>query len=545
MQKIRSLIVDDEEMLRNGIARLLTGCGEEWEVVATLSDGKEALDYLSGSEEGIDLLITDVKMPEMDGLTLITEGKKLHSFRALVISGYDEFRYVQTALREGAIDYLLKPIDREEFRKRLAEIRTSIMAERLKDKRWSEMEHTSEKLKATRQIQLLSYVTSAGLDISRLGYWVEEFPKGLYIMLHVSLDTPSAAAGSYTSKDWAAYGYVLENMISEVADTYSGQLNGCSWCWRGGDSNYWVLLYLGKPNTEENEPPNTVIKELSRRIRSSVSAYTPFTVSVACGSPIEDLYLLPDAKEQAEILLHYRLLHGGDRLYGAEELHMGVWPAADMLEESFVQLSVRLRQAVEQVNDAEAAELSSAFFELLGKESSPQTIRQIVKNVYILIHSAGIEREGIPVTAALEKGLQRLNQASRLPELKEEIDVRVKELIHLLREARKSGSMEVIELAKAWISAHLHDELTIKAIADYVHMNPSYFCRHFKAQTGQTLLDFITGLRMTKAKELLSNPNLKLYDISTQIGYQDVKYFSRLFKQTVGETPSKYREQLL
>jgi two-component system response regulator YesN len=116
MQKIRTLIVDDEARIRRGIERLVHSCGDDWEVVATASDGREALDCFHRLQGAIDLLITDVKMPEMDGLTLIKEAKKQYSFYPLLISGYDDFSYLQTALREGALDYLLKPVERAHLR---------------------------------------------------------------------------------------------------------------------------------------------------------------------------------------------------------------------------------------------------------------------------------------------------------------------------------------------------------------------------------------------------------------------------------------------
>src|SRR5262245_38134907 len=99
MTTIKVLIVDDEARIRRGIERLVLSCGEAWEVVATASDGREALDYFEQTGGGVDLLITDVKMPEMDGLTLIKEAKKRFSFYPLLISGFDDFTYVQTALR--------------------------------------------------------------------------------------------------------------------------------------------------------------------------------------------------------------------------------------------------------------------------------------------------------------------------------------------------------------------------------------------------------------------------------------------------------------
>ncbi|MCM3746123.1 AraC family transcriptional regulator [Paenibacillus pasadenensis] len=538
MQTIKTLIVDDEEMIRNGIARLVRSCGEEWEIVAALSDGQEAMDYLDQSFGAIDLLITDVKMPVMDGLTLISEGKRRYSFFPLVISGYDEFQYIQSALREGAIDYFLKPIDREQFRKRMAEIKTKIENGRFQHLKLAELERKSEKLKTTEQIQLLSYVTSAGLDISRLGYWVDDFPKGQYILLYASLDALPVKTRSYTDKDWEAYGYVLENIMTEVVGKWGLETDSAGWCWRGDNSNFWILLCAS-----EDENLEQVANELSGRIRSAVQSYTPFTVSLACGGPIEDLYLLPEAKDQALTLMYNRLLYGGNQLFSRDGMQWGADAGTGQTDAGLTAIMQRMKQAIEQLNADMAVQLNRELFEKLERTDSPLLIQRCLMNAFMLIHSIGFElkvnRYGIDT---LEQRIGLIKRAINLWELRSELDHQVSELIGQIRQIRESGSMKPIEQAKAWIAANLQHDLAIKRIAEQVHMNPSYFCRHFKTQTGETILDYITGLRMAKAKELLANPHLKLYDISAQVGYQDVKYFSKLFKLWVGETPSKYRE---
>lgn len=210
MQTIKTLIVDDEARIRRGIERLVNSCGDEFEVVATASDGMEALDCFRAAHGTIDLLITDVKMPEMDGLTLIKEAKKTYSFYPLLISGYDDFAYLQTALREGALDYLLKPVDREQFRQRMSEIGTIINNERYQNQRRGEMERGESKLAHTRQVQTLSYITSMDMDMTTLGYWVDEFPKGSYLLFHIRMDTLPVKTRAFKANDWKAYFYALE-----------------------------------------------------------------------------------------------------------------------------------------------------------------------------------------------------------------------------------------------------------------------------------------------------------------------------------------------
>lgn len=538
MEAIRTIIVDDEARIRRGIGRLLSTCEGNWEVVAVLSSGLEALEYMDQSHGDIDLLITDIRMPDMDGLTLVKEAKRRYTFYPVMISGYNDFEYMQTAIREGAVDYIMKPVDREQFRRRMKEISAIILQNKRNRLHLHKMER---ELKLTRQTQMLSYVTSAGLDMGRLGYWVEDFPKGLYVLLYISLDPVPVKSRSYTSKDWEAFDYAMENIIIEVADRMQEQYEGRmeKWCWKGGDSDYWVMLHSnGNPEATEIEQSAS---DLSASIRTAIALHTPFSVSVSYGNRMEDLYMLPEARQRSLSLMNYRLLYGSNRTFHDD---MADW-AVERMDSELAHFAHRLRAVAEQANTEEAAALSQQFFQRLSQISSPMTIQYAVQNAYIQIHSVGIEYvSGDTVPVSLEKGIQSLSRAAHLHVLKKELDTLILDVISLVRDSRQSGSLKPVEQAKAWIIAHLGSDLSIKSIADRVYMNPSYFSRTFKMQTGVTVLDYITNLRMERAKELLTDAKHKVSDVCSLVGYQDVKYFSRQFKQRYGETPSKYRERL-
>ncbi|QJD86451.1 response regulator transcription factor [Cohnella herbarum] len=541
MQKIRTLIVDDEARIRRGIERLVRSCGEDWEIVATASDGEEALECFHQHQGAIDLLITDVKMPEMDGLTLIKEAKKQYSFYPLLISGYDDYAYLQTAMREGALDYLLKPVDREQFRSRMAEIRTIINNGRYQTLKRGEMERESEKLKKSRQIQTLSYITSVGIDMTTLGYWVDEFPKGTYVLLSIRMDTLPVKTRSYKANDWKAYFYALENIMTEVLDDQFRQTDRLGWNWRGAESDFWMLLFSPDPEYEWDNAAH----DLALRVRSAIQTYTPFSVSVAYGDAIEDLYLLPEAKRQALALMNYRFLNGGNRVFRPLGMSDEGKPAGTG-DKDLSPIAQKLKRSVEQGNSAEASEMTKQFFDQLDRLESPAQLQNAVQNAMILIHSAGLEsNRGIANSATLEEELHKAERATNLQELKTCVKQLTDRVIEDIRKIRENSNLKPVEQAKGWINERLDQEITIKKIADQVYMNPTYFSELFKMQTGETVLDYLTRQRIDRAKELLGDHKLKLQDICGRIGYQDVKYFSRLFKHSTGQTPSKFREQLL
>lgn len=543
---IKVLIVDDEPRICRGVERLVASCGEEWEVVAALGDGREALDLLETQDGEIDLLITDIRMPEMDGLTLIREAGKTRSFLAIVLTGYNDFEYVRTALRDGAADYLLKPIDREQFTVRLAAIRQKIAERRQQNHRWSAMRKQEEMLKRARQTQVLSNITAAGSDLARLGYWVDAFPQGEYVLLYASMDAAPVKARSFTDQDWQAYYYALENIIGEVVALATEKRGMNGWWWRGTHADFWALL--GQPDAQyDGRDPDEAALEVAERIRAAVSTYMPFTVSVSFGEPIGDLYLLPDAKQQAFSAMQYRLLEGGNKVFRSGRMHQSRSGGEEARPDgSLSPLMRRLKQAVEQADLAAAEALCGQLFEQIGGYSSPTRIREAAQRLLLVIHSALFETSGEMAgePGVVEEALEEIREAVNLQELKLRTLRTIRRAVRTLEEerVRSAAAKQPAEAAKAWIRQHLGSLITVKKIADHVHMNPTYFCRYFKLQTGETVLDYVTGARLEQAKRLLQDPAMKLQDVSRAVGYRDVRYFSRLFRQHYGQLPSQYRD---
>jgi len=538
LQTIKTMIVDDEARIRRSIERMVLQCGAQFEIVATCADGKEALDYMHSTKGEVDLVISDVKMPEMDGMQFVQEAKKSYSFSPLFISGYDDFEYLRTALREGAVDYILKPIDRAQFRERLLEISETILQQRQQVFKINEMEKQAEQMKRNKQTQALIEVTASSIDLSRLGYWVEAFPSGIYMLLNVSLDMLPVKARAYTDKDWKAYTYAMENITEEIVQAVCKD----NWLWRG-DNGFWVLLY-----SEQQLQPEGISEQASRiaeELCGAIRRHTPFTVSIALTDPIEDLYLLRNSMQQALSLMNYRFIYGGNRIFCPNMVSRKLQydTEADKMDAAFLQAVQRLKACLLQADLEGALEHLRESFTFIERSPHPKQLQWLAQYVCLHIHTVWMEISEDNLFT-LEQALQALKRASNVAAMKFEMRTWIAIIVESIRKERRLQNEGPIMGAKAWISQHLNSELTVKSIADRIHMNPTYFCKYFKTQTGETVLDYITRLRMEQAKLLLANRNSKLQDICEEIGYKDVKYFSKLFKQWAGVTPSLYRDSL-
>ncbi|WP_371755709.1 helix-turn-helix transcriptional regulator [Ferviditalea candida] len=254
--------------------------------------------------------------------------------------------------------------------------------------------------------------------------------------------------------------------------------------------------------------------------------------------------MLPNARQQALSLINYRLLFGGNQVFRSTmEEHPETRPGSKA-DSGVYPLVQHLRRSIEQADMDEAEIEVQRVFDELGKMESPASIQRAVQYMMIQIHSVWMENShGDELAIPLEEALQNVNRAANLSQLREHVTDLLGMAIRHIQQARQKENAKPVEQAKSWIEENLGSEITIKKIADSVYMNPTYFCQYFKIQTGETILDFVTRKRMEKAKELLRDPQLKMYEISARIGYHDTKYFSRLFKQWTGQSPSQYRDQ--
>lgn len=532
MTSIKTIIVDDESRIRRRLERLVQACGEEWEIINLFSDGKEAFDEITSQSISFDLLITDVQMPEMDGLTLISELKKTHSFTSIIISGYDDFTYLQTAMREGAVNYILKPVDKHKFTEQLDEVKVKITAKRMEQQKWSEIQGKAQQLIYTKQIQLLSEITwNDAMDLSVID-WTKQFPDGVYQLLYVSIDQNIFAVENLApNQNWDLK---MEEMFKQISQEIAMEMD--YWWWRSGNLQYWILIRFSDTN-------HVKVKQLIEQYKADIQKLTPFTISIGIANKFQEINLLPSIKDQLLTLLQYRMIHGGNKIY---HQHMLVDLTVNSQPKN---VSPMIYKQVQQIlssldgkGEGETVNAVHQLFKELESVSSPTIIEDAVHYLCLQIFNKWVEIDGLGENAEmLSNALKITKKAGNFTQLKGSIKQWILDIKRKVDNRRKIDS-DPIQRAKNWIHQNLGEHITIKEIAEHIYMSPTYFSNYFKAQTGETILDYITKCRLEKAKELLETTDTKVYDISSKLGYQDTKYFSRLFKQWYGQSPSQYRE---
>lgn len=539
------IIVDDEPRLRRRIEKIVQNNGKEWEILGTFGNGIEVLEFLKDNQVLLDLLITDVKMPEMDGLSLMNEIKNLNTeneFTSIIISGYDDFQFLQKAIREGAFDYLLKPINRNQFIELLQKVKGSIEQTRHKNLKWKDLMKQTEKLTSTVQTQLLTEaVSSEPEDIAKM-YWIKDFPDGLYQMLYVSVDEFPAKTRDYSDNDWGMMAYAVENIIDEVIMKFTpSPSEQLGWWWRDSGFHFWVLLYNSVK--EKDEECFKTGEKFSRELKSCLHKYTSFSFSIALSKPFEDLCILPELKKELQSLIRMRMFNGGNNIFSpnlTRELEIKK-DNKSFVSNDMKAFSEKITAMLGQSETVKIKKELQELFKKITKLRSPAEVQYAIQYLIIYMYKVWMEDMEMFLND-LDNTFQTIKSESNLHRLESLVTQMVLQ-VHTKKRAYQEDPVHApVMKVKMWINEHLGHKITIKDLSDLVYMNPTYFCEYFKKETGKTILDYITDVRLERAKDLLQNPELKITEISQLLGYQDTKYFSRLFKRKWGCLPSEFKK---
>ncbi|KYG35265.1 response regulator transcription factor [Alkalihalobacillus trypoxylicola] len=537
--KIRAVIIDDENRIRRGIERLIVSNGNQWDIVFSAGDGQDLVTAYDENPFEFDVLFTDMRMPIMDGLNLIKEMKSRTTFNPVVISGFDDFQYIQASIREGVIDYIMKPIDREEFHSQLEKIKHKVKAQKEEKEQEKWVNEQRNYLLYRQQLEKLKEATADDTDISLL-HELKEFPSGYFQLLKISIDQTVYHKRKLTEDEWKNWVLAHDNIVLEALRSIQIK----NWYWKTDGTNTWILFQSETP--AESIWIDT-INEFVKTVQEYVQYYTIFSHSIAISSTFEDLLLLTSIKSELSSWMQFRWIYGNNQLFSYEK-HPEPKSSLNGEWHKFQQIIEQVLLSLKDVNKQKLKKSMSSFKEALFLLTDPKEMEQVIRAFLLQLTHFAIQQQTL---TALDSSLLELKQSeelfrtSNLNEIMFELDQRLNTLLSDLIQLQNHRVYDQITIVKEWVRNHLGDNITIEKLARQVYMNPTYFCEYFKAQTGETALDYITRMRISHACELLLTTNLKVYEVANSVGYSDSKYFSKLFKKYYGELPSKYKTNMV
>lgn len=538
MNEIKVFLVEDEMVIRRGIKNSIDWEKEGYIFCGEASDGELA--YPMIIKEKPDILITDIRMPFMDGLELCKLVKKeLPNIKILILSGYDEFDYAKEAIRLGVTEYLLKPISSGKLLEALNGVSESIRREKedkdLVRKYMEEMRENTEHEKQKFFEQMIAGNLSMADALETGKKYEMNLSAGMYnlLLFRFTLGEENRKSGELLGEAE----YAIEKLTERLEYVFEFQ--------RGVEG--WAFLLMA----DNEEQMSERVKELSKDLEEIMKNYSTIAYFGGIGQPVARLRELEESFREAERALAARFTMELNRIISVEDIRMAqnVDTLDDIEITSFGEIEktrTMLEKFLNNGAEDEIDEFVDVYINELPEENLKSVLMRqyIIMDAYIVMMSFCEQIEGIEgeMQAQSEELKNSMKTIQTLEEIKNYIRMLLKKIIGVRDTISGRRYSDIIEIAKDQIrKTYMSDEISLNTIAAEVGMSPSYFSSIFSKEMGKTFVEYLTEIRMDRAKELLMCSSMKTSEIGYEVGYKDPHYFSYIFKKTQNCTPKEFR----
>ena len=534
MNLYRIILVDDEEEVRKGIIRKIDWEALGFQVVGDAENGQDALEKIEQLEP--DVVMTDIRMPYMDGLTLTSWiRQKYPSVKVLIFSGFDDFEYAQKAIKLNVTEYILKPVNVEELTRILNRVR----------------ENLDQEIEQRRDVDLLRESYLSSLPILR-ELFLNDMVRGNMPAENIRQKLEEYKIDILGAEKWLTAVINVENEASEETGLTLHQEkelipisvkslledNLKDYCrFMAFNSAVGVTLIAAV----DGERKQTSLIDLLGDICKEIKRILQVTVTIGIGYFSRELEQLPAAYQSAVDALGYREIVGtGKTIYindmepvSRGKLQLETRDEADLI----AVVKFGTREKIEAAAKNFAARMKGARVHM----RQLQVYQMSIINCLIrLMQQQDLELGAMFGTDEMYgKVIYGNMKPEEFASVITEVGCRMNEAMN--RERDKTAKKVILE-AKQYILDHYQDpELSVDVMCRQLHMSPAYFSTVFKRETGQTYIAYLTEVRLDKAVELLNTTDDKTYVIAQKVGYQEQNYFSYVFKKRFGISPTKFR----
>lgn len=525
---MKAIIIDDETHVREGLLLLA-----EWkrfgiQEVFEAKDGEEARNMIIKHQP--EIIFTDMNMPKLDGIELLKWlSKNEMTSKIIVISGYDDFHYMRNAITYGSYDYLLKPIDPSLLNETLERAVSDWKKEALKRESTIETNRVINEVKPLYWDHIFSNVVSNQAISSET---VQKINKEFGINLNevectISLVFISPKIIEKFNGDKNLAFFTLLNICNEIVRS---KQNG--FCFRNVNKENEIVVLLWNNKNEI---------EILKKIQTEIYKFSCINALFSVGKPLSPI---KDAYHSArKTLLKHNMIEYSKRnnivcyqdITSGPNLHL-----FDFAED--IKWAIQ-SSSIEQMEEI----IQKIFHTLESKHVLSYEQVSVWEEQFEILRKNWLKEYNTNEDVTFYKGTNYWDEKGlfSFDKFKEEKRKEFYELIHLLNDVRYKKETSSIQEIEAFLRKNYEKDITLQEIAERFFLSREYISRKFKQEYHETLTNYLTKIRIEKAKELLENPHLKVYEISYKVGYQNEKYFSKVFKKLVGFTPNEYRVHVM
>lgn len=513
------LIVDDEKFARESIKyKLATTLLEIGEV----DEAEDAIDAIERIDQKYyPIIITDIKMPQMNGIEMIRNIREMkYDTQFIVVSGYNEFDYAHGALKYGVMDYLLKPVNETQLNEQVSQIIESykMKALLLEQQNHFRSEYTYQmkcaKLSDWNKLLITEKDKQAREKLTKQMLQVDDYSFYQVILCHFEDAFEEKALHEVICP------YVKEKLAKFCKEETVEVLFNIQ------HQRELIILHQYKkaPGTDLNMRYDYLLKQL-------VKTYGKSTV-IGIGDRVESLEQVQLSYEQALVACRNKLIKGYNQIIFFKDTRMK--------QEKFQSISSEQREILSYVvktkKTLKACELICKLLEeAVGSATTYQEIIGYVTELYLIILSSATLNMNVELDRVF---LQKLYHLDQIDDIKELLMKYLKDTIVEMPENILDGE-QIVKLSIQYIDTHYQEPISLETLSTTYHIHPNYLSRAFKKYSDFNFNEYLTNVKMKNAFFMLKNSDAKVQEVAEQLGYNDSKYFSKVFKKHHGFSPSQ------
>ena len=523
------LLVEDEEAIKRKLIDNVAWSEYGFGPVLSASNGLEALAVLERHQIGI--MVTDIQMPKMNGIDLIKEVKKRdYQMKIIVISGFAEFEYAQESIKLNVADYLLKPFASRRLLDIVLRLKEELEKEQAEKSELQVLREQLEKNKAALREKLFEDLLNGNLR--EIDYHAElEFLdlKDLENRSHqlVVMEIPENQLRNHNEEAKYLLNLQFHRQVQRLLaeGAYRHVIIN-------HHRNQMAVLFF---DPDQDLPMR--LEEYLTQLRLSLNQSLAFGVSHRYQGLLDQAI----SYREACLALQYRYVHGLNKVFSINDVNLdnpSYHKAFYYLQQNRIFDNLRIGADHAVRND-----LKALIAEMRLSQMNPESLRIVASNLILLSCAVLNELGHSPkeIFGADFSPLTEVNRAESLTELEALLHAFFGRINNFASKKRTSVNQQLVEVIRRHIDENYATDVSLSAMANRYKISPSYLSLLFTEGTGSNFIDYLTEHRIRKAKELLKHTDKKIYEISSEVGYNDSYYFSNCFKKIVGVTPSEYR----
>lgn len=508
---LNAMIVEDNAIYRYAIKTIIRWEDYGFQIVCEALNGVHALDLLQHQQ--VDLIVTDISMPEMNGIDLIQQVKqKDASIKIVALSSFDDFRFVKEALKLGAEDYLLKhDLEPDALQQLLEQMSSKIMEDHRRRKQAIIRDASFQEVRCLLGRKLLLGELKRAEDIEDQASAVQ-FPIHGGPTAVVVIDTNFKVLADGSKEEQTAY----SNMVIPISERRTA-----------------VIIYFPYEKSEHKCMEETLrqASQLYTRMKKLGSA----TMGISSiGYGLKDWAVL---YKQAETALDQYVYEGTDQLYAYTSLQI------NNKVETLAGITIQpLVAAMKSGLFTDVETQTELWFQSLIQRKPPiSELRSLLAALMMQLKTLAMERNRF--SDQFEHEYKQVSQAIEAHQPLQQVKALFLNLNKQIAGNKAEHTMmrKEIQGAIAYMEEHYAEDITVARLADVLHLSANYLSNLFKSETGMRIVEYLNRCRIQKAKQLLQDPAWKVYEVAEKTGFQETSYFCKVFKELEGKTVKEFR----